>query len=118
MTMDVNGKFRMPDETGKMKDFDFKGMGIDAYDNAKQKFVSAWMDNMGTGIMMAEGTYDAATKTFTYTGEYQMAPGMKQQIREVIKITDKDHMVFEWYENRGGQEAKTMEINYTRTGKK
>ena len=118
VTMDVNGKFKMPDETGKMKDVEFKGMGIDAYDNAKQKFVSAWMDNMGTGIMMAEGTYDPATKTFTYTGEYQMAPGMKQQIREVIKLTDKDHMVFEWYENRGGTEAKTMEISYTRTGKK
>lgn len=118
VTMDVNGKFKMPDETGKMKEIEFKGHGLDAYDNAKQKFVSAWIDNMGTGIMMAEGTYDPATKTFTYTGEYQMAPGMKQQIREVIKLTDKDHMVFEWYENRGGTEAKTMEINYTRTGKK
>jgi hypothetical protein len=27
-------------------------------------------------------------------------------------------MMFEWYENRGGQEKKTMEINYTRAGKK
>jgi hypothetical protein len=116
--MDVNGKFKMPDQTGKMKEFEFRGHGIDAYDNAKQKFVTAWMDNMGTGIMTSEGTYDQATKTFTYTGEYQMAPGMKQQIREVIKLTDKDHMLFEWYENRGGKEVKTMEINYTRAGKK
>jgi Protein of unknown function (DUF1579) len=43
---------------------------------------------------------------------------MKQQIREVIKVTDKDHHTFEWYENRGGQEVKTMEIAYTRAGKK
>jgi hypothetical protein len=27
-------------------------------------------------------------------------------------------MMLEWYENRGGQEKKTMEINYTRAGKK
>jgi hypothetical protein len=27
-------------------------------------------------------------------------------------------MTFEWYENQGGQEKKTMEINYTRAGKK
>jgi len=27
-------------------------------------------------------------------------------------------MILEWYENRGGQEKKTMEINYTRAGKK
>ena len=43
---------------------------------------------------------------------------MKQQIREVLKIADNNHMTFEWYENQGGQEKKTMEINYTRAGKK
>jgi hypothetical protein len=63
---------------------------------------------------MSEGTYDPATTTFTYTGEYEAIPGMKQKIREVMKIADKDHMSFEWYEDRGGKEAKTMEINYTR----
>ncbi len=72
------------------------------------------MDNMGTGIMMAEGDYDPATKTFTYTGEVEAIPGMKQKIREVVKLTDKDHMNFEWYEDRGGKEAKTLEINYTK----
>jgi hypothetical protein len=42
---------------------------------------------------------------------------MKQKIREVVKLTDKDHMNFEWYEDRGGKEAKTLEINYTRAKK-
>jgi Protein of unknown function (DUF1579) len=112
--MDVSGKMQMPGPDGKMKDIEFKGHGTDGYDNAKQKFVGTWVDNMGTGIMMSEGTYDPATKTFNYTSEYQMAPGMKEQIRQVIKLTDKDHMVFEWYENRGGSDVKTMEIDYTR----
>ena len=116
--MDVTGKMQMPGPDGKPKDFEFKGQGTEGYDNAKQKFVGTWVDNMGTGIMMSEGTYDPATKTFTYTGQVEPLPGMKQQIREVVKLTDKDHMDFEWYENRGGQEMKTMEINYTRAGKK
>jgi hypothetical protein len=72
------------------------------------------MDNMGTGIMTAEGDYDPASKTFTYAGAMEVMPGMTQKFRETIKLTDKDHMVFEWYEDHGGQEAKTMEINYTR----
>lgn len=114
VTMEVKGKMQMPGADGKMKDMDFNGMGLEGYDNAKQKFVASWMDNMGTGIMMTEGTYDAATKTFTHTGEYQMAPTMKQKIKEVIKITDAKHMVFEWYEDRGGKETKTMEIDYTK----
>jgi hypothetical protein len=116
--MDVTGKMQMPGEDGKMKDMQFKGMGIEGYDNAKQKFVSSWVDNMSTGIQSSEGTYDSATKTFTYTSEIEMMPGMKTPIREVIKVPDNNHMMLEWYENRGGQEKKTMEIVYTRAGKK
>jgi hypothetical protein len=111
---DVSGKMQMPGPDGKKKDMTFKGMGIDAYDNVKKKFVSSWIDNMGTGIMMSEGDYDPATKTFTYNAEGEFIPGKKQKIREVIKIVDKDHHNFEWYEDRGGQEVKTMEISYTR----
>jgi Protein of unknown function (DUF1579) len=112
--IDVTGKMEMPGPDGKKKEMTFKGMGIEGYDNVKKKFIGTWVDNMGTGIMMSEGTYDPATKTFTYTGEYEGIPGMKTKIREVMKIVDKDHHNFEWYEDRGGQEAKTMEISYTR----
>ncbi|MEP6698604.1 MAG: DUF1579 domain-containing protein [Verrucomicrobiota bacterium] len=113
-TLDVSGKMQMPGADGKMKDMNFKGMGVEGYDNVKKKFTGIWMDNMGTGFMTSEGDYDAASKTFTYTGEYEGLPGMKQKIREVLKIVDKDHHNFEWYEDRGGKEVKTMEISYTR----
>jgi hypothetical protein len=112
--MDVSGKMQMPGEDGKMKDVQFKGMGLEAYDNVKKKFVSSWIDNMGTGIQFSEGSYDPATKTFTYTSEMEPVPGMKSQVREVIKVADNNHMMLEWYENQGGQEKKTMEIAYTR----
>jgi hypothetical protein len=117
VVMDVTGKMQMPGPDGKMKESTFKGMGIDGYDNVKKKFVSSWVDNMGTGIQSAEGTYDPATKAFTYTSEEEPVPGMKSQVREVIKIADKDHMNLEWFENQGGQERKTMEISYTRAAK-
>jgi hypothetical protein len=117
-TMDVTGKLQMPGQDGKMKDMQFKGMAVEGYDNVKKKFVSSWIDNMGTGIQYSEGTYDPASKTFTFTSEIEMMPGMKTPVREVLKMTDKDHMMLEWYENRGGQEKKTMEIAYARAGKK
>src|SRR6266550_3876109 len=116
--MDVAGKLQMPGEDGKMKDVQFKGMGLEGYDNVKKKFINSWIENMGTGIQFSEGTYDPATKTFTYTSEMEPVPGMKSQVREVIKITDNNHMTLEWYENQGGGEKKTMEIAYTRAGKK
>jgi hypothetical protein len=111
---DASGKFPMPGPDGKMQDFNFKGRSTEAYDNAKKKFVSSWIDNMGTGIMLSEGTYDPSTKTFTYHANYDMAPGVQTKIRETIKVTDKDHHLMEWFEDRGGKEVKTMEIAYTR----
>ena len=117
-TFDVTGKFQMPGKDGKMMDMNFKGMAIEGYDNVKKKFVSSWIDNMSTMIMNSEGTYDAATKTFTYLADCEMIPGMKMKIREVVKVVDKDHHTFEWYEDKGTGETKTMEIAYTRSGKK
>jgi len=112
--MDVSGKMQMPGADGKMKDMQFKGMAVEGYDNVKKKFVGSWIDNMGSGIQFSEGTYDPATKTFTYTSEMEPVPGMKSQVREELKIADNNHMMLEWYENQGGQEKKTMEINYAR----
>lgn len=96
----------MPGPDGRLKDFDFKGMSIEGYDNVKKKFVATSSDSMSTGIFLSEGTYNPATKTFTYTGEYEMVPGMKSKVRELIKIVDSDHYVFEWYEDEGGQESE------------
>jgi Protein of unknown function (DUF1579) len=109
-----SGKFQMPGVDAKMKEMNFKGMAIEGYDNIKKKFVVSWIDNMGTMILNSEGTYDATSKTFTYTAQCEMMPGMPVRIREVIKVVDNDHHNFEWYEDRGAGEAKTMEINYTR----
>ena len=113
---DASGKMEMPDSSGQMKQIEFKGMSTDGYDNVKQKFVSAWIDNMGTGIVTSEGTYDPATKTITYHTEEEMMPGVKTQVRETLKFIDHNHHLLEWYENHDGQEAKIMEISYTRKG--
>src|SRR5437016_14326982 len=71
---DHTGSMKMPGADGKMKEFAFKGMSIDGYDNVKQKFISSWLDNWGTGILTFEGTYDAPTNTFTYTVEMERPP--------------------------------------------
>jgi Protein of unknown function (DUF1579) len=110
----VGGKMNLPGPDGKMKEMEFKGMSIDGYDNVKQKFISAWIDNMGTGIEFSEGVYNPATKTFTYDSEVEPLPGVRTKVRELLKIADQDHHTLEWYENRAGKEVKTMEINYTR----
>lgn len=111
---DFAGKVPMPSPDGKVKEMPFTGMSVNAYDNVKKKFLVTWMDSMSTGIYLAEGDYDPATKTVTYTGEAEMVPGMKTKVRQSVKTIDNDHHVFEYFENRGAEYVKTMEIAYTR----
>ena len=111
---DHTGQMEMPGANGKPMKMEFKGMSLEGYDNAKQKFVSTWVDIMGTGIVMSEGTYDAASKTFTYTGSFEAMPGMTIKLREVMKIVDANHHTFEYYEDRGQGEVKSVEISYSR----
>lgn len=94
----------------------FEGVGYSGYDNVKGKYTSSWMDSMSTGTFFAEGDYDAASRVYTYRGEMPdpMKPGTVVPIRNVVRVVDKDHHVFEMYELREGKEAKTMQIEYTR----
>lgn len=105
---------QMPGPDGKLSDTEFKGMGVEGYDNAKKKFVASWIDNMGTGIMYMEGTWDPAAKALTYLADYETAPGMKTKFRQVIKIADADHRTMEFFQEDSGKSVKTMEISYTR----
>jgi hypothetical protein len=114
LVSDHTGKIQMPGPDGKMVDLEFKGMAIEGYDNAKKKYVASWIDNMGTGIMNLEGTYNPADKALTYYAEYEPMPGMKMKIREVLTKMDNDHHRMEFFEDRGGKDVKTMQIDYTR----
>jgi len=111
---DHTGKMQMPGPDGKPMDMEFKGMAIEGYDNAKKKYVASWIDNMGTGIMNLEGTYDRAAKTLTYLADYEPMPGMKTKIKEVMTWVDNDHHRLEFFEDRGGKEVRTMQIEYSR----
>jgi len=111
---EVSGKMQMPGANGQMKNVDFEGMSLEGFDRVKKKFVASWVDNMGTAITLSEGTYDPAAKAITYLFEEEPLPGMKAKARQVVTYIDDDHHTVAFYENRGGQEMKTMEMSYTR----
>lgn len=94
----------------------FTGESFFGFDNLKGKFFSTWIDSMSTGFWLAWGSYDAATKTYTFHGEMDdpMKAGAKIAVREVMHLTDPNHYAFEWYETHAGKEAKTMQIEYSK----
>jgi hypothetical protein len=110
----LGGRFFHSKETANFMGMPFEGSAITGYDNATKKFFSYWVDNMSTGGMVLEGSYDEATKTFTYAGSGMSFTG-EYKVREIIQHINDDETMFTMYmEESGKPEMKMMEIKYTR----
>ncbi len=119
MKMLLDGRFLYQEFSGNMMGQPFSGIGIDAYDNMKKKYVTAWMDSMGTGIFIMEGTGSPDGKTITLKGSHPEPNGGQMHHRAIWKIVDNNTQTFEMYGSHGhgkdpGKEMKMMEITYTR----
>lgn len=115
MKMLLDGRFLYQEFTGNMMGQPFSGVGIDAYDNMTKKYMTAWMDTMGTGIFMMEGTASADGKTITLKGSHSEPGGGKMTHRAVWKIVDNNTQTFDMYgAHHGGKEMKVLEIIYSR----
>jgi hypothetical protein len=112
----MDGRFVQHEHKGTSMGMTFHGLGLLGYDNVSKQFQGHFFENMATGQMLMNGSYDSATKTYTFRGEMDdmLKPGTKVKVRETVKIVDNNTHVLEWYETRGGKEAKTMEITYKR----
>lgn len=115
MKMLLDGRFLYQEFNGSMMGKPFSGIGIDGYDNLRKKYVTAWMDNMGTGIFLMEGTASADGKTITLRGKHEEPGGGYMTHRAVWKIVDSNHQSFDMYgAHHGGKEMKMLELTYTR----
>ena len=115
MKMLLDGRFLQQEFTGNMMGQPFSGIGIDAYDNLRKRYVTAWIDTMGTGIFMMEGTASADGKTITMKGQHDELGGGHMTHRAVWKIVDNDTQTFDMYgTHHHGKEMKMLEITYTR----
>ena len=115
MKMLLEGRFLQQELTGNMMGQPYSGVGITAYDNLRKRYVSTWIDNMGTGIFTMEGTASADGKTITLKGQHAMPGGGHMTHRAIWKIVDSNTQTFDMFGTHpGGKEMKVMEIAYTR----
>ena len=113
----MDGRYCQEVASGSMMGQPFSGMGITGYDNVLGKFVSTWIDNMGTGIMTSTGTADASGKVITWIGSMSdPITGKMSKERMVTTFVDDDHHTLEMYSVPPGakKEMKTMTIEYSR----
>ena len=110
--MIMDGKYQEGIYSGDMFGAPFEGKGMVAYDNATEEFISTWIDNMGTGVLVTRGKYDEATKTSTFYGE-MVDPVTKKakKIKEVITYIDDNNQKMEMFDVlENGKEFKTMQV--------
>lgn len=114
--MVFNGLYQQSTHTGNMMGMPFNGMSTVAYDIHKKEFMSTWIDNMGSGIMLLKGPWDEATKTITLKGTMTDA-GTKADVdvRETFQIIDDNTQEMKMYVMMpDGKEFNTMNIKFTR----
>ena len=114
--MILNGLYLQGTNTGNMMGMPFTGLSTTAYDIHRKEFVSTWIDNMGSGIMVLKGTWDEASKTITLKGK-STDPGTtaEMDVRETFRIIDDNTQEMEMFIMMpDGTEFKTMNIKYTR----
>jgi hypothetical protein len=113
----LDGHFQQSKFSGEFMGAPFNGISTVGYDNTTKEFVSLWMENMNTSIMVMKGSWDAATKTINLTGK-QKNPvnGLECTLRQTYKIVDDNNEFMEMYgpDPKTGKEFKMMEIKYTR----
>jgi len=115
MKMVLDGRFLQQEFNSTMMGQPYSGIGITAYDNLRKKYVSTWIDSMGTGIFLMEGTASTDGKTITLKGQHAEPGGGHMTHRAVWKIVDSNTQTFDMYGTHDhGKEMKMMEITYTR----
>ncbi len=111
--MGLGGLWLMSKVEGDMGGMKFEGRGMDSYDANRKKYVSVWIDSMGTSPLVSEGTYDKDTKTMTLTGDGPGMDGKMTKYKMVTVVKDDDNMTMTM---TSGPEDKpqTVTIDYKR----
>jgi hypothetical protein len=111
----LDGRYVQQQCTGEMMGQPYTGIGTHGYDNVSKKYVTTWIDSMGTGIFLMDGTASPDGKTVTLQGSHADPFEGTMKHRAVWKFVDANTQTFEMYGEHGhGHEMKMMEITYSR----
>jgi hypothetical protein len=110
----LGGRYLVQSFEGPFMGQAFHGKGITGYDNMIKKYQAMWIDNMGTGIMISEGTCEGDVCTY-YGDAPDVMLGKYKRVKSVSRNLSDDEMVFEMYDTGpDGKEWRTFEIIYHR----
>lgn len=93
----------------------FQGVWLCGYDTFAKKYKSLWVSSMDGPLEEADGTYDAASKTWTFTGMCAMND-KPCEMRSVVVMKDANTLTETNYvKGPDGKEVECMQITRTRS---
>jgi hypothetical protein len=112
----MGGRFVQEEFKGEFMGKPFTGLSLIGYDNTKQKYNSAWIDDMNTALITTEGEAENGGKVITLEGKMDcpMTGQKDMAMKQVIRVISRDKHIFEMHDPAKGDKSKSMEITYTR----
>lgn len=110
----LGGRFVEQRFTASFAGKPFNGVGYLGYERPRKRFVSLWLDDASTEMMLRTGAMDG--KSFTASGEnYEPALAAFAAVKETTTVVDANTLLFElWKTPPGGKPRRELEIVYRR----
>jgi hypothetical protein len=111
----LGGRYLQMTNKGNVMGMDFEGISTVAFDNASKEFINTWIDNMGTGLMICKGKFNEETGKVEMEGTYvDPMTGNEEPFRQTFQAVDNDHHLVEMFTYKGGEEFKSLMVEYSR----
>lgn len=114
--MVLGGRYQMQEFSGATSGMPFEGLALVGFDNATKEFTSVWVDSMGTGTFVSKGKR-GEDGVITLTGDMVDPTGNAMKTRTLLTKKGADSFFMEMFVTHPmapDQEAKMMELSYTR----
>jgi hypothetical protein len=93
----------------------FEGIGYTGYDNVQKRYVGAWMDTMGTGLMNSVGVGTPTDERIDFVAEAIEPSGRKKIFDAFVRIHNHGRHSYEmWTKGPNGKSYRVMLIEYER----
>ena len=110
--MACGGRWMISDYTA---DSGFEGHGVYGWDTAKQRYTGVWVDTMRSIQTIAEGTWDAETRTMTMRTLIAIPGRAAFELREETQTIEPGLQVFRSFmPGPDGREFEMMTVTYRR----
>lgn len=110
----MDGRYFKEMHEGQSMGMPFTGYGLTGYDKVAKEYVSTWMDNLGTGIMIFRGNLNAQGKLEMIAETTNPMTGQQEE-HKIIRTDKKNGWQMDYIIMSGpGQEFKTMQMDFVR----